>query len=219
MQLKGLKINFLGDSITEGYTLENVNSVYHAILKEQVGLNVARNYGICGTRIATQKVIKNEREDPFDFCSRYKEMEDDADIVVVFGGTNDYGHGDAPLGNFTDRTPNTFYGACHYLFAGLREKYKGKPIVIITPLHREGEDNKRGEFSIKPTEVGTLLDYVNVIKEVATHYSLPVLDLYEQSGLKPEKDPQQNLLPDGLHPNEEGHKIIARKLKEFLENL
>ena len=51
--------------------------------------------------------------------------ENQVDTVFVFGGTNDYGHGDAPIGGFTDRTPDTFYGACHYLFSGLIKKYLG----------------------------------------------------------------------------------------------
>lgn len=29
-------------------------------------------------------------------------MDSDADIIVVFGGTNDYGHGDAPLKAYVD---------------------------------------------------------------------------------------------------------------------
>lgn len=53
------------------------------------------------------------------FCGRLDEMDKNADAVVVFGGTNDYGHGDAPFGLFTDRTDETFYGACHTLMSEL----------------------------------------------------------------------------------------------------
>ncbi len=38
-------------------------------------------------------------------------MDNDADIIIVFGGTNDFGNGDAPFGEMSDRTPYTFYGA------------------------------------------------------------------------------------------------------------
>lgn len=34
---------------------------------------------------------------------RVDEMDDDADIVIVFGGTNGYGHGDAPMEDFESR--------------------------------------------------------------------------------------------------------------------
>ena len=142
-------------------------------------------------------------------------MDDDADAVVVFGGTNDYGHGNAPLGCFTDRTPETFYGACHYLFSGLIRKYLGKPVVIMTPLHRCGEFTPAKEDG-----TGTLKEYVDIIREVAEYYSLPVLDLYAASGMQPEVDEIRiAYIPDGLHPNDAGHEVIARKLELFLRSL
>ena len=120
MNLKNKKINFLGDSITEGVGTSGQEHIYLNILRESVGLAEARNYGISGTRYAIQKGTKSRPKDDYvdvnSFSERFDKMEDDADIIVVFGGTNDYGHGDAPLGKFSDCTPDTFYGACHYLY-------------------------------------------------------------------------------------------------------
>ena len=222
MELKGLKINFLGDSITAGAGASSQDKVYHAVLAKETGLMKARNYGIGGTRYAVQKgtinIFKDDYVDVNSFCERFNKMDDDADVVVVFGGTNDYGHGDAPLGTFSDRTPDTFYGACHYLFSGLIRKYLGKTIVIMTPLHRLNEliipeEKKSGDY-------GNLKVYTNIIKEVAEFYSLPVLDLFAASGLQPAiKEIQENYLPDGLHPNDKGNAVIAHKLKMFLENI
>lgn len=222
MDLKGLKINFLGDSITQGVGASSPETIYHAVLKKEAGLAQTRNYGIGGTRFAIQKgTVKRPKDDYVDinsFCERFEEMDDDADVVVVFGGTNDYGHGDAPLGSFDDRTPDTFYGACHYLFRGLVKKYLGKPIVIMTPLHR------LNELEIPDIKVsgdyGNLKVYTNIIREVAEYYSLPVLDLFATSGLQPEiKEIQETYIPDGLHPNDNGNAVIARKLRLFLESI
>ncbi len=222
MELKGLKINFLGDSITQGVGASSEDTVYHAVLKREVGLAEARNYGISGTRFALQKGTPSRPKDDYvdvnSFCERFEQMDNDADVVVVFGGTNDYGHGDAGIGSFSDRTPETFYGACHYLFSGLIKKYIGKTIVIMTPLHRIGEleipaTKEAGDF-------GTLKEYVSIIREVAEYYSLPVLDLFAASGLQPEiKEIQENYIPDGLHPNDNGNAVISYKLKRFLEKL
>ncbi|MBQ8588376.1 MAG: SGNH/GDSL hydrolase family protein [Clostridia bacterium] len=222
MELKGIKINFLGDSITQGVGASSEHTVYHAVLKKEVGLAEARNYGISGTRFALQKGTPSRPKDDYvdvnSFCERFESMDDDADVVVVFGGTNDYGHGDAGLGNFSDRTPDTFYGACHYLFSGLIKKYLGKTIVIMTPLHRIGEMEIPEVKESK--NYGVLKDYVNIIREVAEFYSLPVLDLYAASGLQPEiKEIQENYIPDGLHPNDNGNAVISHKLKKFLELL
>lgn len=219
MKLEGLKINFLGDSITEGVGTSDKSKIYHAVLKEEAKLSEARNYGISGTRYALQaNPQEGSIEDVNSFSERFSSMDDDADVVVVFGGTNDYGHGDAPLGCFADRTPNTFYGACHYIYSGLINKYLGKPIVIMTPLHRDGELKNTG--ATKENGVGTLKDYVNIIREVAEYYSLPVLDLYAQSGLQPEIEAvREKYLPDGLHPSDAGNRVIYDKLRKFLEAL
>ena len=222
MELKGLKINFLGDSITQGVGASSKDTVYHAVLAKEAGLAEARNYGISGTRFAIQQGTENRPKDDYvdinSFCERFDKMDDDADIVVVFGGTNDYGHGDAPLGCFDDRAPDTFYGACHYLFSGLIRKYLGKPIVIMTPLHRV-EELKIPEDKM-PGEYGDLKSYVNIIREVAEYYSLQVLDLFSISGLQPEiKEIKEEYIPDGLHPNDKGNAVIAHKLRLFLENI
>ena len=50
MNLKNLKINFLGDSITEGCGTSDISKVYWNLLAERDGV-VARGYGIGGTRI------------------------------------------------------------------------------------------------------------------------------------------------------------------------
>ncbi len=217
MNLKGLKINFLGDSITEGHGVSSPENFYPTLLKKDVELAEARNYGIGGTRFAIQK-NKVAPIDYLAFTERFSEMDDDADVVVVFGGTNDFGHGDAPIGCFDDRTPDTFYGACHVLFSGLIKKYLGKEIVILTPMHRDFE---RNEFVPgKGDHPYILEDYVNIIREVAEFYSLPVLDLFRESGLQPAvKEIKEKYMPDGVHPNDEGQKVIAKKLRHFLESL
>ena len=216
MELKGTKINFLGDSITEGAGTSSHDKMFTMLIEREYGA-ICQNYGIGGTRIARQKTPTEEKWDR-DFISRVPEMDNDADIVVVFGGTNDFGHGDAPLGTMSDRTPYTFYGALHCLYTALTEKYPDVPVVILTPLHRLNEDSPKGDN--KPEPVGTLKEYVNIIREVAEYYSFPVLDLFKESGLQP-KVPviQKKYIPDGLHPNDAGNEILEHKIARFLETL
>lgn len=223
MDLKGLKINFLGDSITQGDVgPKGREFAYHSILKVDCGLSEVRNYGINGTTLANRQGVPKNEEEQFlfthSFCQRYDEMDNDADCVVVFGGTNDHSAGEAPLGTFFDRTPDTFYGACHYLFRGLTLKYLGKPIVVMTPLHRDKELDKKGFH--RTFDTGTLKDYVNIIREVAEYYGIPVLDLFAICAIQPEIPEHKAMyMPDGIHPNNAGHALIARKLKTFLKAL
>ena len=219
MELNGAVINILGDSITEGVGASCEENRYTDVFARECGVKV-NNYGVSGSRIARQRMSTGERRDR-DFCMRMEEMDESADAVVVFGGTNDFGHGDAPLGGFADRTPDTFYGACHYLMSGLMDRYCGKPIVILSPLHRTNEDDPAGDGAERKLDVrAPLARYREILLEVAAYYALPVLDLYATSGMQP-RHPVccERLMPDGLHPSDEGHAIIARRLGKFLEML
>ena len=212
MNLQGLKINFLGDSITEGHGCSSVEKQFTSLIAAQHGA-VTRCYGIGGTRLAKQtKPSDNPRHD-LDFPSRVAEMDPDADLIVVFGGTNDFGHGDAPFGEFSDRTADTFCGALHVLYTALLEKYPDKQIMVMTPLHRSSENipNMHGKI---------LAEYVDMIRKAAEYSSLPVLDLWAVSGIQPAVPVmKEKYMPDGLHPNDAGHVILTNKIAKFIENL
>ena len=218
MELKGKKINFLGDSITEGCGISGIEFGFPWLLKQRLGLAEARNYGIGGTRIAAQLACAGSGEDR-NYCGRALELDPDADVVVVFGGTNDYGHGDAPLGGPEDRTENTFWGACHVLFARLQERFPKAAIVVLTPLHRANEENERGDSS-KPVPSGTLETYVDILRAVVKRFDLPMLDLFEKSAVDTRiPGVVEKYIPDGLHPNDAGHVVLADEIEAFLRNL
>ncbi len=218
MEIKGFKIAFLGDSITEGVGASSPDTVYHSVLKERCGLAEALNYGISGTRISRQrKTYMDTVAWDRDFISRIPDIREDVDAVVIFGGTNDYDHGDAYFGSFDDRTEYTFYGALHILLESLIKKFPDKTIIYMTPLHRHDE---RDITLAKIYKGRRLCEYVAAIKEVCAYYSVPVLDLYATAGMNP-CIPEQNELyfADGLHPNDNGYRRIADRLEGFLKSL
>ncbi len=212
MNLQGLKINFLGDSITEGHGCTCDEAKFTSLIATKYGA-VTRCYGIGGTRLARQTAPSENPRHDLDFPSRVAEMDPDADLIVVFGGTNDFGHGDAPFGASKDRTADTFCGALHELYTSLLEKYPEAVIMVMTPLHRasECEPNMHGKV---------LADYVSAIRAAAEYYSLPVLDLWAVSGIQPAVPVMKDMyMPDGLHPNDAGHVILTGKIVKFIENL
>ena len=222
MKLKDKKVLFLGDSITEGVGTTMVNGTHEGyrfpdLFAKNTGA-IAYNYGISGTRIARQKEpSENPKWDKY-FGQRVDEMNREADIVVVFGGTNDFGHGDAPLGNFDSRDEFTFYGALHTLIQKIICKYPQSVLVFLTPLHRITENNELNSFNKRVA--APLKKYVEVIKEVCEYYSVPVLDLYSVSGLQPAIECIKDIyMPDGLHPSDAGAMRIAQRLEAFLTSL
>ncbi len=217
MELKGKRIAFLGDSITEGVGASTEDKKYVEVFRRNCGLQCAYNYGISGTRIARQK---NPSENPNydkDFMSRVGDMNGDVDAVVVFGGSNDFGHGDAPLGAMGDQSEYSFYGGCAILMKSLIKKYPNIPIVFLTPMHRADENTPVNEIGLKRAP---LCDYVRALKKTAEAFSLPVLDLYAAGGMMPVIGEQNELyFTDGLHPNDAGHEKLARMLEIFMRQL
>ena len=216
MELEGKRIAFLGDSITQGVGASAPDKVFHQVILQKYGLREALNFCLGGTRIARQYTPSENDWWDETFLDRAKKIPLDVDAVVAFGGTNDYGHGDAPMGKFEDRTEETFYGACHALMAYLSVTFAGKPVIFMTPLHRTGEDGKVVN-GIKTER--RLKDYVDAEKRVAEYYAIPVLDLFAESGMQPNLERHAELFfVDGLHPNDAGYARIAEKLGKYLEN-
>jgi len=211
MKLEGLTINFLGDSITEGVGTTGPDKLFHHIIKEKCNMNFAYNYGVSGTRIARQTVpTKENTKWDLTFELRAEIMDRSADAVVVFGGTNDYGHGDAPFGTFDSEDIYTFCGAVNSLVNKLKKDFPGKRIIFMTPLHRLNElDPSKPDGKV-------LSDYVDAILKICKKHNVDVIDLFKINPLDP-KD--SALVPDGLHPSDKGHAVMAQVIAEELIKL
>ncbi len=215
MELKGKIINFLGDSITEGRGVGMDR--YDNFAAELYGFT-SNNYGIGGTRLAhQQKPSENPRHD-LCFCGRAYNMDKNADIVVVYGGVNDYLHGDAPFGEMSDKTNSTFCGAVEFLMTFLPREYPNAKIIFMTPAQCVYHGKKDTEPSLATGY--PLLRYVEVILEKGKEHGIPVLDLYHKLPIDPKADADSKAYTiDGLHFNAEGHKLLAKTMGEFLLSL
>ena len=215
---KNVKICFLGDSITEGAGASCRENCFVSVFGRKTGA-VVKNFGIGGTRIARKETPSNNPKYDQCFLDRVDQLDPDADAVVVFGGTNDFGHGNAKLGTPSDPATEeyTFYGAMRSLCLRLIRRYPTKPIVFLTPLHRKSEDATINEIKIP---CRPLCDYVAVIREVCAEYSIPVLDLFATAGIQPKIEEQRAAYcPDGLHPNDRGAELLADKIIAYLSAL
>lgn len=186
------------------------------------------NYGVSATHMA-----RKNSSDTNAFERRYSSMAKNLDMVIVFGGTNDFGHTDtADFGEFSDgakMTKFTFYAGLHRLFSGLRNRYPKIPVVIMLPIHHGTEIDQK-EYVVNSDRTitegtnaktgKTFREYVDAIREVAAYYSLIVLDAYSYSGLTPmtEIDAENRVFfRDGLHLNAAGGERLARWMYPQLE--
>ena len=216
MNLKGIKINVLGDSITQGVGASCIEKCFVNVLAAKTGATV-NNYGISGTRIARQKLDIPAPHFNTPYCDRIPEMDKDADVVLIFGGTNDFGHGDAPFGEYMSDDEWTFCGAFNMLMKKLFVAFPDSEIVVLTPLHRASENVTTNEIGIP---CHPLSDYVEMEKKYCEHYGVPVLDLWSVSGIQPcDEVLRERFAPDTLHPNDRGHERIADRIIGFLSTL
>lgn len=202
----------LGDSKTHGDQGDNPGTItdfpwtyyipYYTNIKQCI------NYGLSGTTISSYYRASQS------FVNRYSSMNNDLDIICVYGGVNDFIQ-NVPLGNESSIDNNTFYGALENLINGLLNKYPNKFIFFITPM-KQDKYQRTGYNNLGLS----LEDYVNVIKNVCDKYSIPILDFYKYGGISPYNDSQKNaLMPDGLHENNAGYKRTAQRISAFIKTL
>ena len=147
------------------------------------------------------------------FVDRLKAVTDTSyDIVVTFGGINDY------IGAIAW---DAFTAAVDSYFSDLTTRFLDARLVVLTPLRTYNVySNKAGHYQT---------EYSDYIKQVARSYCLPVLDLTYESGFYPFVDAfkkRWTLVPsgytsaDGVHPNlEYGKRFLAPMIRGFLEGL
>ena len=193
-------INFLGDSITEGLKWQK-KEIFCYYLSKWLNVRI-NNQGYRATKIARQK------DDFKDFNFRLKDLDDKADFTFIFGGTNDYSLGDAELGDINSDSYYTFYGALKNLIKDLLKKFDKDKICFILPLSRYDEE--------KIINHGTLPQYRNIIKEICDLNKIDYLNLCDELPI-PDTDGKSQYFKDGLHPNKQGHKLIAKNIIKYLK--
>ncbi len=218
------KTAFLGDSITMGYGLENVSVRFSTVFSQMIGCEEA-NFGITGTLMARSGTSKTNGSSYVERCSL---LPQDADLVVVYGATNDYFWSDTPIDGEAPDDDRVFTHAVRHLCQKLRATYPQKDILFILPYKMRGignyfggthwRDDHNGHNTDARNYMGyTLADYVSILKDVCREFDVPYLDLYDDFGIDVahSDDDFETYTLDGCHPNEAGHKRIAEQLYGF----
>ena len=203
IDFSGLKIACLGDSITAAVNLEKEENyqqyAYPARLKELLGAEEVFNLGIGGSSIG--------RYWSDAYVERYREIPEDVDIIIVMGGTNDgFCVSDKEFGSLDERAYRTFCGDLDELMRGLRENYPDADIFFATPFPNILQDYLMRERDyLLPQQ-----RFVDVIITLAKEYDYRVIDLYNSNILDShDVDIVEDYVPDGVHANQEGYRIIA----------
>ncbi|HEY6915196.1 MAG TPA: SGNH/GDSL hydrolase family protein [Paludibacter sp.] len=229
-QWQGKRVAYLGDSMTDKRKVGTA-CVYWEYLNELLGIKPSV-YGISGNQwdgIYRQALKLHE------------EKGTDVDAILIFAGTNDYNHS-IPMGEFFSettketnhngnmvtrkyRTPimndSTFCGRINKVMSYLKNNYPRQQIIIMTPIHRGFA--QFSDKNVQPDEnysnaLGLYIDsYIAALKQAASYWAVPLIDLYSASGLFPLADAQSqyfnNKETDRLHPNALGDYRLAKTIQ------
>ena len=208
-----IKIACLGDSITQAVNLDTLDHyqelAWPHVLKEALGAEEVVNLGIGGSSIGRYWADA--------FVDRYTEIPEDTDLIFVMGGTNDgFCASFVEFGNSEERAPRTFWGDLDELMDGLKEDYPEAEVIFLTPIPNSLHDYLKAERKyLMPQE-----EFSEVIITLAEEHGMKVFDLYNSNILDGhDKDNILHLMPDGVHPNAEGYRILGEHVAAELIRL
>lgn len=213
-KLNQKKIAFFGDSITYAS-----GSYAHTIPENNnmIGYNLAvggMTFAIDDADTTSSNILKRMRE----------RVNYDLDYIIFQGGVNDAFQHKA-LGvmldetDFTSETDESTFGgafesACRLVVSN--PKWIGKKVGFIA--------------NAKIPRNTTLRQYIDLAKQICKKYSIPVLDLWNESGLCAGIQSVNDTLYEidesyntehggGTHPNALGYAVIYDKVEEFIKRL
>ncbi len=236
----GKTVAYFGDSITDPRNNAGKKK-YWAWLKEWLGIT-PYVYAVSGRQwndIPRQTgLLKSEHGDDFDAIMIFMGTNDYNNAVPIgkwYDETAEdveYGHGyekrkEKRMRRQLSMDADTYRGRINIAIDSLKRTFPEKQIVLLTPLHRGNFHANEKNWQCSEDYVnrcGEYLDaYVAAVKEAGQVWSLPVIDLGALSGLYPMVDEHaryfDNAETDRLHPNDSGHRRMARTLMYQLQSL
>lgn len=196
----------IGDSITEKNHTTTMN--YHDYIADATGINVI-NMGVSGTGYAKGAGAGKA------FYQRVADVPTNTDVVTIFGSGNDIAAG-LELGTPTDTGTETLCGCINTTIDNLIALMPTVSLGIVSTTPWRGGEPYRTDI--------LFAQYCEALKTICEYRSIPFLDLYHCSNLRPWTEEGRAACyshdgDSGVHPDETGHALIAPRFKAFLEML
>lgn len=208
---KGLTALIFGDSITENKNVSDDGSVFTDksvgswvnYAQELLKLGVVWNYAKSGAAFKDRENVEVRQKISHQVTTAIANSRP-ADLIIVSAGTND---GEFSLGDYDtamskptldslDKT--NLYEALRWTFWTIKKNYPDVISFVATPIQR--------------ASIETPLALYEAITKMANRYNFIVIDAMYESGIVRDFEVAGGAgryLLDGLHPNEEGKKLMA----------
>ena len=213
-----MSVTVLGDSITYGQingSDSHADPRWTDYLVSVSKFKNVDNKGIAGAKIAVTAAA--ERIEPISITA---ESVSGQDMVIVFGGINDFIGIGKGLGDMSSTDVSTFYGALKHIVSTLRANNPTAKLVFITPMKEKltGSETFNEDGSLRENADGhTQLEYITAIQNVCSFYSLNVINLYNNCDINPYLD--DSFFQDGLHPTQEGYRKLGQQIAREINKI
>ncbi len=209
----GVKITFIGDSVTEGLggiqDADGRQVSYVNYVQEALQFGEVCNNGHGGATI----VDYNNNDDQAIGAHMDELFVKDSEITVFYAGLNDF-LTNVEVKNFgvlDDGSTGGYCGQLQKIVNSLRTSYAGTQFFFVTAYQTPNTSSTK-EFT-NFNGIPTLNDYMNPLRTLAQQNGYPVIDLYS-IGLMDMHDEAtaQHLLADSIHPNDAGYRILGEHI-------
>lgn len=197
----------VGDSLTE--VNSRTTKHYFDYISERTEINIV-NLGASGRGYKNPSSVDNKT-----FLDVMSEVPLDSDVVTIFGSGNDLTHG-YTLGSPTDTGTTTICGCINSTIDALITRFPTVQLGIVAPTPWANYPPSTADNSME--------QYVEALQTICANRSIPFLDLYHCSNLRPWTAEGRSACyskddGNGVHPDENGHKLIAPRFSGFLDFL
>ena len=212
MVTKNKNIIFFGDSITYGFLTKGYS--WAEFIKDNYDFNIVTNAGISDYRVSTYDDKNKWLTDTIISHANEK-----YDYVIMQGGINDVLY-NTPLGEISnsksenDFDVNTFAGGFESYIYNAKKYFKDAKIGYIITYYTPNYTERGQKWSYDDYN-----KYIMMTKKILDKWNIKYLDLFNEEYSNILKVDTKKYLPDNLHLNYEGYKIIYPYIYDFIKSI
>jgi lysophospholipase L1-like esterase len=207
---------FFGDSIVYGFKSSPVGYSWANYIGDHYDLNLAVNAGISDYRVST---YDNPRKWLVDEVKSHYNDPNSYDFVILQGGINDLLY-NTPMGSISSSKDinsfdvKTFSGGLESYLYHVISKWPNARIGYIITYNTPNYTERGLKWSYSDYKA-----YYDRTKEILNKWNIKYLDLSTDEFNNLLAVEQRKYLPDYLHLNNDGYKVVSPYIYDFMQTL
>ena len=193
-------MTFIGDSITAGYGCgideEGAQISYPYYIGKNTGCTYLENMGISGSTVGSYIGDTS-------MINRISLVPTESEIIVVFGGVNDYANYNTLIGD-DSKAPGTYSGDLYEMMNNLRQGHPDARIYFVTTYRNRYENDECATASY------ALDSFMQLQRDYAKDFNIKIIDVHKWGYMNNNDERvKAEFFVDNLHPGNEGSKLLA----------